>query len=287
MLTEQADPAERIASLEARARRVETPCGDGSMVWHVWGEANKGRPPLVLGHGAGGSWLHWVRNVEALSRDRMVIAADLPGQGDSAMPSSETHAGMCAPLAEGIRSIIGQGVAADLVAFSFSSVIFTYLAVLYPDLARRLVVIGCGGIGTEHGETFRKRLAGTSGEERREAIRYNLLGMMLHHAESADDLAIEVQKRDGPRGRLTRIAELIVPDRLIQALPRVSCPVGAIWGEWDRPHPDPAFQEGALRAAKPELDFRVVADAGHWVIYERAETFNRTLIEMLDALPDR
>ena len=286
-LIEEADPATFIASVESRGRRVETPCGDGAMVWHVWGEGNTAHAPLVLGHGAAGSWLHWIRNIDALARDRMVIVPDLPGHGDSAMPAIEDHAGMCAPLAEGIGRIVGEGRPVDLVAFSFSSVIFTYLAALYPEIARCLVVIGCGGIGTEHGETFRRGLAGTSGEERREAVRFNLTGMMLHHPESADDLAIHIQFLDGPRRRLTKIAELIVPDQLVAALPRVSCPVGAIWGEWDRPHPDPAHQENAIRAVKPDLDFRVVPGAGHWVIYEGADAFNRTLIDMLASLPGK
>ena len=46
-----------IRDVESRARRFETPCGDGHIVWRQWGE---GRPVLML-HGGSGSWLHWLR----------------------------------------------------------------------------------------------------------------------------------------------------------------------------------------------------------------------------------
>src|SRR3546814_6277896 len=48
-------------------------CGDGQMVWRLWGEG----PPLVLLHGGSGSWTHWFRNIPALARRYRVIAADL------------------------------------------------------------------------------------------------------------------------------------------------------------------------------------------------------------------
>jgi 2-hydroxy-6-oxonona-2,4-dienedioate hydrolase len=64
-------------------------------------------------------------------------------------------------------------------------------------------------------------------------------------------------------------------------LPRVSVQLDAIWGEHDRPHPDPAVQESVLRRFHPGLDFRVITDAGHWAMYERPDEFNRTLLELL------
>ena len=62
-MTDLSDPAALLASFEARARRVETPCGEGSLVWRIWGDG----PPLVLGHGGQGAWSHWIRNIDALA----------------------------------------------------------------------------------------------------------------------------------------------------------------------------------------------------------------------------
>jgi len=40
-------------------------------------------------------------------------------------------------------------------------------------------------------------------------------------------------------------------------------------------------QEAVLRQHYPALEFRVIADAGHWVMYEQPEAFNRTVMELL------
>ena len=42
-----------VEGIAAEAERVETPCGDGTLVWRRWGSG----PPLVLLHGGYGSWI--------------------------------------------------------------------------------------------------------------------------------------------------------------------------------------------------------------------------------------
>ena len=66
-------PAEFIAALEQAATRRTIRNGAGETVWRVWGQG----PPLVLLHGGTGSWLHWMRNIEDLSRDFM-LAKEMP-----------------------------------------------------------------------------------------------------------------------------------------------------------------------------------------------------------------
>ena len=81
-MTADADPAAIVEALARTARKVRTPCGDGAMVWRVWGAGE----PLVLFHGGSGSWTHWIRNIPELSRHFELWVADIPGLGDSAMP---------------------------------------------------------------------------------------------------------------------------------------------------------------------------------------------------------
>jgi pimeloyl-ACP methyl ester carboxylesterase len=76
------DPAAVVDAIARTARKVRTPCGDGSMVWRVWGKGE----PLVLFHGGSGSWTHWIRNISELSKHYELWLADIPGLGDSAMP---------------------------------------------------------------------------------------------------------------------------------------------------------------------------------------------------------
>ena len=84
----RAEAEDFLARIEQRAQRFETPCGDGTMVWHVWG---RGRPVVFL-HGSHGNWAHWVHNIDELAGDYAMYVADLPGMGDSAMPAGEDHA---------------------------------------------------------------------------------------------------------------------------------------------------------------------------------------------------
>lgn len=273
------DPAALLADIDARAIRIETPCGEGVMVWRVWGDRNLA--PLVLAHGAQGSWNHWVRNVERLSRHRCLIVADLPGHGDSSMPESEDHKSISKALALGLEMILGEGgLPVDLCGFSFGGVALAHLAAFHPHIARRLVIVGCGGLDTPMNHPRLGRVSGLVGDERRAALKSNLLGLMLHHPDSADDLAIHMLLPTAKAARL-HVPPLVLPDRLLRILPEVRCPVDAIWGDCDWPHPDPAVQEAALRSVQPEAAFRVIENSGHWVMYERPEAFEAALLRIL------
>ena len=82
-----------LTSLIAAARRIETPCAAGQMVWHAWNEG--AGAPLVLLHGGNGSWRHWVRQIQPFAATRCVIAADLPGLGESDAESRRSASNDC------------------------------------------------------------------------------------------------------------------------------------------------------------------------------------------------
>lgn len=270
------DPAGILADFEGRARRFETPCGDGALVWRAWGSG----PPLLIIHGAHGSWSHWIRSIDALAAERTVWAIDLPGNGDSAMPSREDFAAISEAIGDGLRALVGSELPIDVAGFSFGGVAAAYLAFHQPDAVRRLILIGTGGLGTPGGAVQLQRVRGLDGEARRAAQRANLLGLMLHHPDSVDELALLLQAANGPRGRLNP-RSLVLPDRLLEVLPKLTVRVDAIWGEHDRPHPDPALQEEVMRRSHPDMEFHVIRGAGHWVMYERPEPFNRVLLDLL------
>ena len=144
-----------IERLRALATRRETPCGAGTMVWHVWGESRPGLPPVVLFHGGSGSWTHWLRNIQPLvAAGRQVIAADLPGFGDSAPPPSGGDAdALVRPLADGLNVLLG-GEPCDLVGFSFGGLTAGLLLAEHPALARRLVLVGAPAMGVTPDRQF-------------------------------------------------------------------------------------------------------------------------------------
>jgi pimeloyl-ACP methyl ester carboxylesterase len=270
------DPAALVADFERRARRFETPCGEGSLVWRAWGNG----PPVLLAHGAQGAWSHWLRNIDALAAERTVWAPDLPSYGESALVPCKDQATIADVIAAGLRQLIAPELPVDIVGFSFGGVAAAHLAVFHPELVRRLILVDTGGLNTPMGAVELRRVRGLEGDERRAALRANLLGLMLHHPASVDELALYLQAINGSRARLNPSA-LVLPNKLLEVLPRVSAQLDAIWGEHDRPHPDPAIQERALRRFHPGLEFRVIPGAGHWAMYERPDEFNRTLLDLL------
>ncbi|MFV8816892.1 alpha/beta fold hydrolase [Haliea sp. E17] len=270
------DPETFIADLEARGRRFATSCGEGVLVWRCWGSG----PPLLLAHGAGGSWLHWVHTIDALAQHYTVWAVDLPGYGESDLPPEPTQKAISSVLAEGLVELTAAALPLDVVGFSFGGVASAYLARYFPELVRRLVLVDTGGLDTPRGEVDLLGVRGLDAEGRIAVNRHNLLQLMLHAEDSVDALALCIQALVGTRSRLNPIP-LVLPDRLLQVLPKLTLPVDCIWGELDQPHPNPTAQEEVLRRFFPQMQFRVIAGAGHWVMYERPAAFNAALLEIL------
>jgi pimeloyl-ACP methyl ester carboxylesterase len=73
---------ERIA---ARGTRHDVVHGGVRVSWRRFGDESA-HAPLVLLHGGHGSWMHWLRNVEALSAGRTLWLPDMPGFNDSDAP---------------------------------------------------------------------------------------------------------------------------------------------------------------------------------------------------------
>jgi pimeloyl-ACP methyl ester carboxylesterase len=70
-------------------------------------------------------------------------------------------------------------------------------------------------------------------------------------------------------------------------LPNVHVPLGAIWGEKDQICiPDVESRFRVLRGIRPDIETRLVADAGHWSMYEQPEAFNAALEDVLEKLSE-
>ena len=276
--------ADIVARLEALATRRETPCGQGAMVWHVWGEGSGHQPPVVLFHGGSGSWTHWLRNIGPLvAAGRQVIAADLPGFGDSAMPPSGGDAyALVAPLAEGLSGLLG-GVPFDLVGFSFGGMTAGMLLAEHPALARRLVLVGAPAMGVTPDRQFElKAWRHLPAAEQADVHRFNLGALMLRDTALIDGLALELHVANLKRDRMPR-RRLAHTDILARSLARVSRPVHAIYGAHDALYKGWISQlEAAYQAAAP--DFRgltLIPDTGHWVQFERPDAFDDALLAVL------
>ena len=270
-----------IEGVAAEAQRIETPCGDGSMAWRVWGSG----PPLVLLHGGYGSWMHWIRNVLPLARRFTVVAPDLPGLGESATPPEpHTAEGLARIIVDGLATILPGGERFHLTGFSFGGVLGGHVAAQFGDRLRALTLVGSNGLGLVRQPTDLQRVpAGASAEEALRVHRHNLGRLMIADPAKIDELAVYIQSQNAPRGRV-RSRRFSRADTLARALPLVKARLDGIWGERDAtayPHLDERAR--VLRGFQPSARFEVIAGAGHWVQYEAADRFNPILAEIAES----
>ena len=266
-----------VEGVAAAAERLETPCGDSTMVWRCWGSG----PPLVLLHGGYGSWMHWIRNVSALAGRFRVIAPDLPGLGESATPPEPwSAAGLAAIIVAGLDIVLDRGAVHHLAGFSFGGVIGGSVAAQLGDRLRAFTVVGSNGLGLERSPTELRRVPqGASEEEEFATHRFNLNQLMIADPAKIDELALYLQKTNHARARM-RSRRFSRSGALVQALPHITARLDGIWGGRDAtayPHLDQ--RADVLRSVQPQARFVVVPGAGHWVQYEAADQFNPILAE--------
>jgi 2-hydroxy-6-oxonona-2,4-dienedioate hydrolase len=294
-------PHPTIVEWDAKAERIETPLTKGRIVWRKWGSG----PPLVFFHGGSGSWTHWIRNIPALSRDYTVYAVDLPGMGDSDpftgkdldllpgetsdfrdpldpawQPQPIAMAALSRILALALERMIPTGTI-NLVGFSFGGMTAANVTARIPHRVRRLVLSGAAGVALRDPKMkplATWRFAATEAELEK-VQRQNVGILMLHDPASVDDLAVNIQMRNGMR-TLSR-----KPPRhftTLAALEKAKPRLAAIWGRYDSVS---GWKVDDIRAQflsiDPACEFHVVEDGGHWVAYERADEFNRVLKGML------
>jgi pimeloyl-ACP methyl ester carboxylesterase len=290
-----------VAEWDAKAERIETPLTKGCIVWRKWGSG----PPLVFFHGGSGSWTHWIRNIPVLSRDYTVYAVDLPGMGDSdpftgkdlaLLPGETTDfrepldpAWQPAPIEMAALSRILAGALEamipdekiNLVGFSFGGMTAANVTARIPHRIRRLVLSGAAGLAQRDPKmpplgTW--RFASTEAELAK-VQRQNVGLLMLHDPASIDDLAVNIQMRNGLRTQSRK------PPRhftTLAALEKARPSLAAIWGRFDSVS---GWKVDDIRQTflrlDPDCEFHVVEDGGHWVAYERADEFNRVLAGIL------
>ena len=93
------EPRAHLARIESLGARVVTEVACGDMVWRAWGDG----PPLVLLHGASGSWTHWIRNGLPLAAHRRVLAAQRAGHFDREIVPLYDASGKLYPADDGVR----------------------------------------------------------------------------------------------------------------------------------------------------------------------------------------
>src|SRR5262245_30905024 len=106
-------------------------------------EAGHGTPVILL-HGSGGEGARWMPTIKGLASEFRVIAPDQIGWGNSDKPMTIYHSGVFAEFLARFMKEIGVPKAA-LVGQSMGAGVALQMAVNYPQLVDRMVLVNGGG----------------------------------------------------------------------------------------------------------------------------------------------
>jgi 2-hydroxy-6-oxonona-2,4-dienedioate hydrolase len=275
----------QISKVEAQSQRLVQSHAWGHVVWHVWGgDRHKATAtPLVLLHGGSGSWTHWIRNVEHFAQHRPVWALDIPGFGDSDLPLGVSDADGLVPYVLEVLAKTFQDTPIDLMGFSFGAMVAGLVAAENSQTIRKLFLVGSPGLGLmAHALPMRGMTPDMDEEAQRQVHRHNLTAMMLAHESSVTEAVIELQHKNVSRDRMRR-RRIARTDVMLHVQNKWVCDVHGVWGERD------ALYTGSLLTVPSLLTklttFKVIPDAGHWVMYERAEAFHEVIDPLLTDVP--
>lgn len=221
-------------------------------------------PPLVLVHGLSGSGAWWKRNVPAFARQFTVYVVELVGYGSNrAWRPARIEA-----TADGLAEFIGNlpSGCAHIVGHSMGGQIATHLAARHPERVNRLVLACASGMA-----------------------RANILRMMLRLPNAgrytplrfAPTLTFDAL-RAGPVNLLLSTLDILSND-VSQALACIVAPTLLVWGAQDKLVPVAVGQ--ALHQAIRQSRLEIIPRAGHVVMWDQPDAFNRIVLDFLLAQP--
>jgi pimeloyl-ACP methyl ester carboxylesterase len=284
-VVDDAQARARIARVAGMAREHRTGVPGREMVWREWRSSDPAAGTVVLLHGGSGSWTHWLLNIEPLLERHRVFAADLPGLGDSWLPSEPYDADSLADIVRaGIATLLPGDEPYHLVGFSFGGIVAGHLAARGGARLRALTIIGAPPFGlaaSGRANDLRAVPPDMSLAEATPLHRHNLETLMFADPACVDPLSLRIHHDNLARGRL-RSRRIARDGTLAGALARFEGRLHGIWGEHDVTlNPDLQAVQALFLELGEGNTFDVITDAGHWVMYEAPDAFNAVLARRL------
>lgn len=223
---------------------------------------------VVLLHSALGDSRLWKRQVAALAEEHEVVAPDLPGWGESPLPTE--------PFS--FVEFAAKFLPGALVGNSFGGAVALRTALAYPERVRKLVLVGSGlpawDFTEEMRDYWKAEEQAIDAQDLDAATQINLdfwVRRDLHdEVRPQQRRALELQTaHEEP--------ELLWPD--MAPLSSLLMPTLVVVGADDKPD----FLAIAEHLAEeiPDADLAVVAGAGHLVGLDQPEELNALLLEFL------
>jgi len=234
--------------------------GSRHIVYETWGDPNTDAPPLILVHGLSGSAAWWRHNLAALSADRCVYVVELIGYGRNRALKPTSIASAARALAEFI-TLFPAG-RAHLLGHSMGGHICATCAATYPERVDHLILAAASGLVHANLATMALRLP--------IAAHYSPLDFLPTLAWDA--------LRAGPLNLLLSTRDLLNDD-LTATLPKIQAPTLLLWGTRDNLVP---LSTGKTMAKTiPHSHLEILEGAGHVLMWDHAETFNRLVLAFL------
>lgn len=243
-------------------------------------------PPLVLIHGIGSQWQMWRPVLDRVSREREVVAVDLPGFGESAPlpgpPTVEALAGAVAELldelglggAHAAGNSLGGGVA---------------LAMARAGTARSACALSPLGFGNQREGTYGRAVLRSSRRTAQALDRYAevLSAGPVRRTLAFGHLAARPWRvpADEAAGAMHNLARSPGFEPTLEAIadhtfsgPTPDCPVTVAWGEKDRLLIY-ARQSARARRLLPDARHVTLRGCGHVPTWDDPEQVARVLLE--------
>lgn len=240
-------------------------------------------PALVLLHGAGGSSLHWLPNIAALSKSYRTYAVDIVGDHGRSVYTRELES--AADYSNWLDELLdGLGLERDinLVGLSYGGWISATYALHSPDRLGKVILLAPAGTVSPlpFSWIWRAVLVALPHPYFTKDFLYWMLEdlartdegrLLLDQAADAAYLAIRARK---PR-------QMAPPDVLSDdALRSFAIPVLFVVGENEKLYPA-ADEVARLNQVAPKIETRIVPDAGHDLTLVQSDLVNRIILEFL------
>lgn len=250
--------------------------------------------PMVLIHGVDGCWTDWLEQLPELSRDRRVVALDLPGFGWSELPANPVSIRGYAQCVEAVCD--GLGIArAQLVGHSLGGLVAAELALSSPGRVERLALVAPAIYWRNQPGARRLMASGRVLERysdwaaarwhfalRRPRVRQASLSRAVAHPDRLPpETVYEMLKPVGTAAALRQALRALWEHDIREEVGRIAAPSLVVWGAEDRII-SPRFAE-RLGERLPDARVEVFEDTGHCPQLEHPERFNRVLREFASA----
>jgi pimeloyl-ACP methyl ester carboxylesterase len=251
--------------------------------------------PLLLSHEFAGDCRSWEPQVRYFSRRYQVITYNARGYPPSDVPTDPTAYSQQQAVEDIVQLMRHLQISqAHIVGLSMGGYAVLHLGLMYPELARSLVVAGCG-YGSVSGE--RQKFQRDAAQVAEQLDRDGMRPMAEVYSKGPTRVQFEDKDPRGWREFADQLAEhsavgAALTMRGVQGerpsvyeleaeMRRLQVPTLIVTGDEDEPCLEPAL---FMKRTIPTAGLVVIPKSGHTINLEEPDAFNRALSDFLTAV---